>query len=122
MNRSGTFSVLAAALPGLLGFTGLALHYSGVGFAWIMAAAAVVCIIVFLALVFFMGRILGLFLLPAFLLAVISTIITSFFTGPWYIVLLYSLLAVYTLVFLTPLILNTVHKIRQPEKTAPGTE
>ncbi|MEJ2664540.1 MAG: hypothetical protein P8107_10945 [Spirochaetia bacterium] len=122
MSRSNSLSVLAAALPGLLGITGLALHYSGVGFAWIMAAAAVVCIIVFLALVFVMGRILGLFLLPAFLLAVISTIITSFFTGPWYIVLLYSLLAVYTLVFLTPLILGTVHKMRQQENTTPGTE
>jgi hypothetical protein len=94
MRKSGILSAVFAVLPGILGIAGLVLHYTGMEFAWIVAAAALVCMF----------------------LAVVTTIFTSFFTGPWYIILLFNLLAVYILVFLTPVILNAIHKIRQTDK------
>ncbi len=116
MRKSGILSAVFAVLPGILGIAGLVLHYTGMEFAWIVAAAALVCMVIFLGLVFIMGRIMAFFLLPAMFLAVVTTIFTSFFTGPWYIILLFNLLAVYILVFLTPVILNAIHKIRQTDK------
>jgi hypothetical protein len=116
MRKSGDLSIVVPVLPGILGVVSLVLHYTGAEFAWMAAAAAVVCMLRFLGLVFIMGRIMAFLLLPAMFLAVVTTITASFFTGPWYIILLFTLLTVYALVFLTPVILNAIHKTRKMDK------
>ncbi|MBN1797965.1 MAG: hypothetical protein JW822_05290 [Spirochaetales bacterium] len=113
MKAPNPFLYLLGLIPAIIGGLSLVLFYTGIEFAWIMAAVAIICYFLIFAAACILGRILAMFLLPALLLALIATVIISIFVAPWYMVLVVSFSAVYVFFYLLPVIMDIIRRSRE---------